>query len=169
MNEKIINENKPSIEKMILRQERKKINEENFLYLGRKYDIVYLNDSNLILGNDKVLMPKDFDLDKWYLKEAKKVFTEELDKIYNIFPKKITYPSLTIRKMKSRWGVCNVKTKRVTLNLELIRKDIKYLDYVIAHELSHLIHPNHSKDFWNLVAEVIPNYKTLRKEMKNYE
>lgn len=167
--EKIINENKSSIEKMILRQERKKINEENFLYLGRKYDIVYLNDSNLILGNDKVLMPKDFDLDKWYLKEAKKVFTEELDKIYNIFPKKIPYPSLTIRKMKSRWGVCNVKTKRVTLNLELIRKDIKYLDYVIAHELSHLIHPNHSKDFWNLVAEVIPNYKTLRKEMKNYE
>lgn len=166
---KIIDENTSSIEKMILRQERKKISEENFSYLGKKYDIIYLNDANLILGSDKVLIPKEFDLDKWYLKEAKKIFSEELDKIYNIFPRKIPYPSLTIRKMKSRWGVCNVKTKRVTINLELIKKDIKYLDYVIAHELSHLIHPNHSKDFWNLVEEVIPNYKTIRKEMKNYE
>ena len=71
--------------------------------------------------------------------------------------------------MKTRWGVCNVKTKRVTLNLELIKKDIKYLDYVIAHELSHLVYPNHSKNFWALVERVIPNYKILRKEMRSYE
>ena len=71
--------------------------------------------------------------------------------------------------MKTRWGVCNTRTKRVTLNLELIKKDIKYLDYVVAHELSHLVYPNHSKDFWALVELVIPNYKELRKEMREYE
>ena len=59
--------------------------------------------------------------------------------------------SLTIRKMKTRWGVCNYKTKRVTLNFNLIKKDIKYLDYVIVHELSHLLYPNHSKNFWKYV------------------
>ena len=71
--------------------------------------------------------------------------------------------------MKTRWGVCNVKTNRVTLNLELIKKDIKYLDYVIVHELSHLVYANHSKDFWNLVSVLVPNYKELRKELNNYE
>ena len=70
--------------------------------------------------------------------------------------------------MKSRWGVCNTKTHRVTLNLELIRKDIVCLDYVIVHELSHLIHANHSKEFWMLVEENCHDYKKIRKMMKEY-
>lgn len=167
--EKIIKNNIISIEKMSNRQEKKQEKEENFYYLGKKYDIVYLNCKDIILGDDKVLIDRGFDLDKWYLNKAKKIFKEELEKIYNIFPHEIPYPVLTIRKMKTRWGVCNVRVKRVTLNLELIKKDIKYLDYVIAHELSHLIHPNHSRDFWSLVEKVIPNYKLLRKEMREYE
>ena len=89
--------------------------------------------------------------------------------MYQIFPKKIPYPHLTIRRMTTRWGVCNIKLKRVTLNLELIKKDLKYLDYVIVHELAHFIHPNHSRDFWNLVAILVPNYKVLRKEMRENE
>ena len=67
--------------------------------------------------------------------------------------------------MKTRWGVCNVKTKRVTLNLELIKRDIKYLDYVIIHELSHLLYPNHSKDFWKCVSDNMKDYKVVRKEL----
>ena len=54
----------------------------------------------------------------------------------------------------------------VTLNLELIRKDVKYLDYVIVHELSHLVYFNHSADFWALVGKYCKNYKQIRKEMK---
>ena len=167
--EKIIKNNINSIEKMSKRQEKKQEKEEKFYYLGKEYDIVYLNCKGIILGADKVLIERGFNVDKWFLNEAKKVFKEELEKIYNIFPLEIPYPLLTIRKMKTRWGVCNVRVKRVTLNLELIKKDIKYLDYVIAHELSHLIHPNHSKEFWSLVEKVIPNYKLLRKEMREYE
>ena len=70
--------------------------------------------------------------------------------------------------MSSRWGVCNVKSKNITLNSELIKRDIKYLDYVIVHELSHLIYANHSRSFWNLVEENCPNYKEIRKEMKEF-
>ena len=70
--------------------------------------------------------------------------------------------------MTTRWGVCNIKLKTVTLNLELIKRDSKYLDYVIVHELSHLIHPNHSREFWNLVEENIGDYKKYRKEMKEF-
>ena len=70
--------------------------------------------------------------------------------------------------MTSRWGVCNTKTKVVTLNLELIKRDTKYLDYVIVHELSHLIHANHSAYFWALVEENMPEYRVYRKEMKEF-
>ena len=70
--------------------------------------------------------------------------------------------------MTSRWGVCNTKLRIITLNLELIKRDTKYLDYVIVHELSHLIYPNHSKDFWSLVEENISDYKKYRREMKEF-
>ncbi len=166
---KLINDNQKAIIRMKDRQKRKKEQEETFTYLGKSYDIVYLNTKDVILSESRLLINKDYDINKWLLKQAKVIFQEELDKIYNIFPTNIPYPSLTIRSMKTRWGVCNVRTKRVTLNLELIKKDIKYLDYVIAHELSHLVYPNHSNSFWKLVEKVIPNYKLLRKEMRNYE
>ena len=70
--------------------------------------------------------------------------------------------------MKTRWGVCNIKEKKITLNLELIKKDIKYLDYVIIHELSHFIHPNHSKDFHDLLKKFVYNEKNKRNELKKY-
>lgn len=167
--EKLIKDNINSIQNMLKKQEIKLKNKDDFLYLGKKYDIVYLNCDNIIIGDNKILINKEFDLDKWLYKEAKKIFKEELDYIYNLFPIDIPYPSLTIRKMKTRWGVCNIKLKKITLNLELIKRDKKYLDYVIAHELSHLIVSNHSKQFWLLVEKVIPNYKELRKEMREYE
>lgn len=69
--------------------------------------------------------------------------------------------------MSTKWGVCNVTKKVITLNSELIKIDIKYLNYVIYHELSHLVYPNHSKDFWLLVEHYVPNYKNYKKEMKN--
>ena len=68
--------------------------------------------------------------------------------------------------MTTRWGVNNKRAKKVTLNSELIYMDIKYLDYVIVHELSHFIHFDHSKAFWSLVEENCPNYKQIRKEMR---
>ena len=58
------------------------------------------------------------------------------------------------------------EAKNVTLNLELSKYDINALNYVIVHELSHFIHPNHSKEFWNLVSKYYPNYKEARKYLK---
>ena len=68
--------------------------------------------------------------------------------------------------MKSKWGVCNVTSNTITLNQELIKLEPICLEYVIYHELSHLKHPNHSKDFWSLVEKYVPNYKQIRKSMK---
>ena len=166
---KFINNNQKFIIKNLELRKKEKVFNEKFYYLGKNYDIVYLNDSKIILGQDKVFVNRNMDINKWLKEQAIIIFKEELDKIYQIFPEKIPYPSLTIRLMKTRHGVCNVKTHRITLNLNLIKRDIKYLDYVIVHELSHLIHPNHSKAFWNLVSILEPNYKEIRKELNSYE
>ena len=166
---KLIENNKTSISRMITRQEKKQQKEKEFTYLGKKYNLVLINSKEITLGLETILYNNLENLHKWLVKQANSIFLEELNKMYNIFPVNIPYPSLTIRKMKTRWGVCNTKTKRVTLNLELIKKDLKYLDYVIVHELAHLVYPNHQYEFWSLVGQVIPNYKELRKELNNYE
>ena len=163
---KLIENNKTSISRMITRQEKKQQKEKEFTYLGKKYNLVLINSKEITLGLETILYNNLENLHKWLVKQANSIFLEELNKMYNIFPVNIPYPSLTIRQMKTRWGVCNTKTKRVTLNLELIKKDLKYLDYVIVHELSHFIHPNHSKNFWNLVSKYCPNYKQARKDLK---
>ena len=166
---KLIENNKTSISRMITRQEKKQQSEKEFTYLGKKYNLVLINSKEITLGLETILYNNFENLHKWLVKQANSIFLEELNKMYNIFPVNIPYPSLTIRQMKTRWGVCNTKTKRVTLNLELIKKDLKYLDYVIVHELAHLVYPNHQQEFWSLVGQVIPNYKELRKELNNYE
>lgn len=166
--EKLIEDNYSRIVQMIREQELKIENNSGFYYLGKKYDIVYVSHTDIAFGDNKVFMNKNLDIDKWYKSKAKTLFLEHLNLMYNKFSKRIPYPSLKIRKMTSRWGVCNTRLKTITLNLELIKRDLKFLDYVIVHELSHLVHADHSRAFWNLVEENMPEYKELVKEMKTF-
>ena len=68
--------------------------------------------------------------------------------------------------MKTRWGVCNRSNNTITLNSNLIRYDESIIDYVIFHELSHFVHPNHSKNFWGLVEKYVSDYKVCRNILK---
>ena len=166
--EKLIRDNYDRICKMIDFQEVKFRNNNGFFYLGKQYVLIHTSDNSITFQGDKVYVGDDFDIDNWYKKQAKKLFLERLDYNYERFSRKIPYPKLRIRKMTSRWGVCNVRTHVITLNLELIKRDISYLDYVIIHEMSHLIHGDHSTAFWRLVEENMPNYKKYREEMKEF-
>ena len=164
----VIEENYDSIRKMIKKvKEKIKFNSE-FYYLGKKYDIIYTEFCDFKLGENKVFIKRDFDLDKWKKKQALGIFSEHLEMCYNNFKRSIPHPKLRLRKMTTRWGVCNVKTHVITLNTELITKDIGCLDYVIYHELSHLIEANHSKKFWAIVEENCPDYKKWRKLTNKY-
>ena len=166
--EKLIRDNYDRICKMIDFQEIKYKNNNGFFYLGKQYVLIHSNVKSISFQDDKVYVGNDFDIDSWYKKQAKKLFLERLNYNYDRFTRKIPYPKLRIRKMTSRWGVCNVRTHVITLNLELIKRDISYLDYVIIHEMSHLIHGDHSTAFWKLVEDNMPNYKKYREEMKEF-
>ena len=163
----LINSNKESIINMIKKQEKKQSKKEGYYYLGQKINVIRRDVKKPFLEDDTLYVNSKEDIDKWYLKQSKKVFKERLDTIYNTFTEDIPYPKLVIRTMKTRWGVCNKKLNKVTLNYNLIYMDRKYLDYVIVHELSHFIHFDHSKEFWKLVSENEPNYKQIRKEMRD--
>ena len=165
--EKILAENYKSVCRMIDQTKKKIESNEGFNYLGVQYDIVYVDYCDISFGTKKVFLNKKLDIDKWYKKQAKVIFKEHLDNIYNRYSEKIPYPDLRIRKMTTRWGVCNTKSKVITLNTELFKYDIKCLDYVVIHELSHLVHANHSKEFWNVVSKYCPNYKILRNKLKD--
>ncbi len=159
---RIIDNNRKSIERMIDRTTRIEEKKKDFYYLGKKYDIVYTNIGEVRLGDNKVFLSKNIDIDKWLKKEALSLFSKHLEECYLSFTRNIPKPTLRIRKMKTRWGVCNTKTHVITLNLELITKDINCLDYVIYHELSHLVEANHSKRFWLVVEENFKEYKKYR-------
>lgn len=162
---KLIENNKNSIIDMINKDSKKMDKNENFYYFGKKYDVIYgFND--IEFGDDKIYVLDKKSLDKYIINDIVKIYNERIGYWYNVFEEKIPKPNLKIRKMTSRWGVCNIKNHNVTLNYNLYKYDICCLDYVIVHELSHFIYPNHSKDFWNLVGKYYPKYKECRKMLK---
>ena len=162
---KLIRDNEDSIIGMINKDSKRVEKNENFYYFGKKYDVVYgFND--IEFTQDRIFVKDKKSLDKYISKNIYEVFSNRLDYWYNIFEENIPVPNLKIRKMTSRWGVCNIRSHNVTLNYHLLKYDICCLDYVIVHELSHFIHPNHSSDFWNLVGKYYPKYKNARKMLK---
>ena len=164
---KFVNSNIPFIKKQLDKMEKRLEKKLDYYYLGEIINVVVINSIKKTSFEDGTLYVKNkSDIDKWYKKQMKIVFKEHLDEIYSRFSKRVPYPNLVIRKMSTRWGVCNKSLKKVTLNSELIYKYPKYLDYVIVHELSHFIHFDHSKVFWELVSENCPDYKRLRKELQ---
>lgn len=154
-----------ALKNMINKRKKENDKKHEFYYLGNKYDVIDCNLKDVTIDGNRIYASSK-KLDKWYRNEMKKIFSERLEFNYKRFEENIPFPSLRIRTMKTRWGVCNIKSKTITLNSLLLKYDIKAIDYVIIHELSHLIHFNHSKDFWLLVSKYCPDYKNIKKVLK---
>lgn len=162
---KLINDNIKSISKMIDKSNLRKEKEDNFYLFGSKYDVIY-GFNELEINGNKIYVKDKKMLDKYLDNKIKEIFSEHLKYYYDNYLEDIPKPNLKIRKMSTRWGVCNLRNKNVTLNYYLYKYDIECLDYVIVHELSHFIYPDHSKMFWNQVGKYCKNYKELRKKLK---
>lgn len=164
----LIKNNIKNIEKMVVQDLKKQEKETNFYLFGQKYNIIYDNNINkLIIQEDNLITKNQEQLDKYINELIKKNFSSRLEYWFNKFEEDIPIPNLKVRKMKTRWGVCNTKNNNITLNYYLYKYDLKCLDYVIVHELSHFIEGNHSKNFWKIVEKYYPNYKEIRKKLKS--
>ena len=105
------------------------------------------NEKNILICYDKFYM--------FYAKEYLPLRVEYFARLMNL-----TYSEIKFRKMRSRWGSCS-SNGVITLNTQLIKIDKKIIDFIVVHELSHLVHMNHSRLFHNLVKQYIPNAKEL--------
>ena len=164
---RLLDNNIDSLKNMINSQDKRNKKNEYFNYLGNSYEVFIDEVDEVKFLDDAIFTPSEEYLNKWLKQKIKTLFKERLDYNYNRYKEKIPYPKLKIRKMTTRWGVCNIKDNSVTLNSKLIEYDIEKLDYVIIHELSHFVHFNHSKSFWNQVEKYTPNYKQIRKDLKD--
>lgn len=104
-------------------------------------------------------------LEKRYKKAARAQFESRVSYFHTITGG--IYTSITIRDQKSRWGSCSSRGT-LSFNYRLIFAPPTVLDYVVVHELCHLTHMNHSKDFWNMVASVMPDYKIHKKWLREH-
>lgn len=165
--EKLIDDNINKITKMYREICKTSDNDMFFNYLGKKYTIVY-NESIKIpfFDGDLIFTKNEKMLQKFYQSEVIRIFTSEVERIKPYFAN-IPKFTLKFRNMKTRWGVNNRGNNTITLNTELLKKDIDLLDYVIIHELCHFYEANHSNLFWNQVSKYYPKYKEARKRLRS--
>lgn len=78
----------------------------------------------------------------------------------------VAYPEIKIRKMRSRWGSCIPQKQKITFNSLLLEKPPESIEYVVVHEFSHFIHPDHSKAFYQFVEQILPDWKSRKDKLK---
>ena len=100
---------------------------------------------------------------KWLKKQLEKVIEKLLNKWQNHMH--IKYNGFSVKKVKSRWGWCNTKSKILGFNLMLLFQKKEAVEYVVVHELAHLFERGHNKKFYSIIAECLPDYKIADKSL----
>lgn len=149
--------------------------------LGKDYELTVCEggkNSVCVLEGRILLTVKDADdyemkrkcLDDWLKMQCRKVIDESCGRLYPAFEKRGVKPpkEIRIRTMKSKWGSCMPQKGVLTFNTNLIAAPQECVDYVVAHEFNHFLHPDHSPAFYASLAEVIPDWKRLRKETNEH-
>ena len=151
---------------------------ENYTLLGKnlrlkveeaKEETVYTDGIYIFLRvkDKKNFRHKEIMMDRWLKEYQMMIFKELVDEKYALFQKyNVPYPELRVRYMTSRWGSCQPKRGIITLNSQLIKVPRNCIEYVVLHEFAHYIHPNHSRQFWDFVTMMMPDWKEHKKELE---
>ena len=152
------------------------ISGSSHLYLGKRYrlkieksksDSVLLKNGYFYISS-KNTKPENIKnlLTHWYEKKAVFYFNDLFQQAWKSFKQNhLPQPTIKIKKMKTRWGSLSSKGS-LSLNLDLIQTPKDCIEYVIIHELCHLVHYNHNRDFYNLLAQSLPNWLKLKHKLE---
>lgn len=133
-------------------------NDGKVSFKGKKFDLVIDKDAKFTqVLDDKIIAKSKFEFDKFIKNEANIALLGYIDKFLPFVNKPVNH--ISIKKMRTRWGSCNTKKGYINLNLNLIAKDPKFAEYVVLHELTHLIFPHHKKSFYEFIAKIMPDFK----------
>jgi hypothetical protein len=139
------------------------INYRSVLISGKAVPLT-IGEKNIVSAEGVVVKSLD-DIKKVYLKYFQESFLNKYNKICDII--NLRASEVKIRDYKSRWGCCDSKNK-IIFNYKLMMLPQRLQTYVIVHELCHIVHHNHSQEFWNEVKKYLPDFKLLRNELKTY-
>ena len=135
---------------------------------------VRLGDKNKVtLSNDKLILSvrdKYQDREQIVTRELRKVVYNKCLEFLNKYEKlmNVHVEQLRIKKMKTRWGTCNIEAKRIWINYELVKYPVECLEHTIVHELTHLLETNHTSRFYTLLGKYYPNYRENDKLIKEF-
>ena len=137
------------------------------IYEGSNYKVVR-QESKIVMTVPQGTLEenrKNF-LNKWYRLELKSV----LQKIVRNCEQRVGVQAseFRIRNMKTRWGTCNIDKRRIWINLQLVKKPPECLEYVIIHELVHLLEKNHTNRFYFLVEKFCPKWRDIKKILTEF-
>lgn len=150
---------------------------ESIHLFGQKYNLVVIdsfkqgiekNDDTILLFSqpNSTVDKRKIILYKYYREQLELIIPQIMQKwqkVTNFF-----CSSWRLRDMKTRWGSYSTKTKNILLNVQLAKMPLNYIEYVVLHELSHSVVPNHSKDFTTILDKYMPSWRIIRKQLNNF-
>jgi predicted metal-dependent hydrolase len=157
---------------------REFVNGESFMYLGRSYSLQIMLDLRIkkpevklfrgkfiVTANDKNEEVIKKAMEEWYRGRSKVIIEQRIkyyQRFFNIIPS-----GVKIKEQKKRWGSCTSKNE-LLFNWRCIMAKSNALDYIVVHEMCHMYHKDHSKEFWGLLASIMPDYEVRKEWLKNY-
>lgn len=149
---------------------------EEFLILGRLLRIknIYNKDFGIHYDNNYLYIYRKNNRNistkfkNWHSKNTLTIYNDIASEVFKKFKKYgIEKPDISIKRMKTRWGTCNIKKSLITLNSELIKVDRFLIEYVVTHEMTHLLYKNHDKEFWSFFTSIMPDWKERETILNN--
>lgn len=157
--------------------EREYVSGESHYYQGRRYilnvvetqgkhSLTLTNNAKMILQvtPNTSLDNRALVVNNWYREKLKSTIPKLLDKWQPVVGKQVS--SWGVKKMKTKWGSCNIAKKRIWINLELAKKSPECLEYILVHELVHLHERHHNDNFKKLMDEFLPQWRKCRDTLK---
>lgn len=154
------------------------IDGETFIVFGRSLRLKVLEGKRNSIESDESfirLMVKDIRdfnkkkkiVDKWLFKQVEEKIKEICNLVFPVFNKHgMEYPQIRFRRMVSRWGSCQPKRNILTFNYALISAPIRCIEYVVYHEFTHFMQPNHSRKFYLMLSTFLPDWRDRKKELE---
>jgi len=151
------------------------ITRESHFYLGKRYLLKVIEDNvpaNVVLKHDTIQLhirpdtpteKRQAILEEWYRRKLKELVPEMIPK----WEKKmnVSVDQFGIKKMRTRWGSCNAQAKRIWLNLELAKKPVHCLEYILIHEMAHLLERRHNERFMAYMDRFLPQWRAFKEEL----
>lgn len=148
---------------------------ESHYIFGKRYLLkveTKAEKAEVLISHDKLILrvrpettpeQKHILLQEWYRKQLKALVPPYITKWEEILGVRVN--DFGIKKMKTKWGACNIEAKRIWLNLELAKKPFECIEYIIMHEMVHLLERNHNDRFTAYMDKYLPQWRHLREEL----